>query len=264
MKQQSRHQTRRRLLKELPDFEDGQQALSRWFDSPMGAVVLKAEQELVTPYLSRMFGYHILQLGCSSRHSLISDSPVGHKIVFAPEESTDHPLPVANNEELPLPKDTIDVVVIHHALDFTRDSHKLLREAARVLRPGGYLLIVGFNPLSLWGMSKFVRIRAGAPWNGRFISNRRVADWLQLLELHVEKVDYGLHFLPSRWRKVLQGAPDSEQLGKRFRSPFGGAYLIIGAKQVLPVTPVLPRWRPLRPRTAVMPAAENVRVKKLH
>ena len=264
MKTPSRHQTRRRLLKEQVDFNDGQNALSQWFESPVGNAVLHAEKQLITPYLNRLFGYHILQLGCSSQHSLIADSPVGHKIIFAPEFNGLHKQPVADNECLPLAKDSIDVVVVHHALDFARDSHTLLREATRVLRPGGQLLVIGFNPLSLWGLKKVLKIKSEVPWSGRFISHHRVSDWLKLLELHVEKVDYSLHFLPSRWRKVLTSKPASEELDGRFKSPFGGAYLIIGTKQVLPITPILPKWRPLRPRATVMPAAENVRIKKLH
>ena len=133
--------------------------LSQWFESPVGNAVLQAEKQLITPYLNRLFGYHILQLGCSSRHSLIADSPVGHKVIFAPEPDRSHKLPVADNECLPLAKDSIDVVVVHHALDFTHDSHTLLREATRVLRPGGQLLIIGFNPLSLWGLKKVMKIK---------------------------------------------------------------------------------------------------------
>jgi SAM-dependent methyltransferase len=260
----SRHQIRRRLLREQVDFEDGQNVLIQWFESPLGRTVLEAEQALINPYLSRLFGYHILQIGCSSRHSLISDSPVGHKILFAPEYDKVSRLPVADNEQLPLAKESIDVVVIHHALDFTRDSHSLLREATRVLRPGGHLLIVGFNPFSLWGVKKLLKIKAEVPWAGRFISHRRVADWLKLLELQVEKVDYGLHFLPSRWRKAMNSSGGVDVLSERLTSPFGGAYLIVGTKQVLPLTPVMQKWRPLRPRATVMPAAENIRIKKLH
>jgi len=264
VKSPSRHQTRRRLLKEQADFADGQNVLTQWFESPAGKAVFRAEMAMVRPYLNRLFGYHILQMGCSSSHSLITESRVGHKIIFAPEYDRHSGLPVADNEQLPLESESIDVVVVHHALDFTGDSHSLLREATRVLRPGGQMLIIGFNPLSLWGLKKLLKIRAEVPWSGRFISHRRVADWLKLLELHVEKVDYGLHFLPSRWRKGLAEAGEDDNRVDGLRSPFGGAYLVISTKQVLPITPILPRWRTLRPRATVMPAAENVRAKKLH
>ena len=264
MKVLSRHQTRRRLLKKLPDFEDLPDICTQWFDSPLGAHVLQTERELVMRHLSRMFGYHILQMGCSANHSLIAESPVGQKIIFSPGMNSTDGLAVADNEELPLASDTMDVVLLHHALDFTADSHKLLREATRVLRPGGKLLIIGFNPIGLWGLGKLVRFRAGVPWNGRFISRRRVSDWLKLLELHVEQVDFCLHHLPSTWNKMLPTATKTEKLEKRVKNPFGGAYLILATKEVLPITPIIPRWRPIRPRTTALPAAENVRAKTLH
>lgn len=264
MKSPSKHQTRRRLLKELADPEPPQVVLGEWFDSALGAAVLEAERAMLAPLLSRLFGYHILQIGCSCSHSLINDSPVGHKILFSPVFDAANGLPVADNEELPLARDSVDVVLIHHALDFTRDSHQLLREATRVLRPGGHILVIGFNPLSPWGLSKALRFRPDIPWNGRFISSRRVADWLKLLELHVEKVEFGLHFLPSGWGRVLDSAPRAEQLGRKLRSPFGGVYVMLGVKRVLPITPLLPRWRPIRPPAGIIPATENVRIKKLH
>jgi SAM-dependent methyltransferase len=260
----SKHQTRRRLLRKLPDFEDLQEMCAQWFDTPLGAQALITEQKLVSRYLSRLFGYHILQMGCSPQHSLITDSPVGHKIIFSPNPAASGGMAVADNEELPLAGDSIDVVLIHHALDFSPDSHKLLREAARVLRPGGQLLILGFNPTSLWGISKLLRVRSQPPWNGRFISSKRVSDWLNLLELHVEQVDSCLHFMPSKWGKVLQSAAKTEELGSKFRNPFGGAYLIQATKQVLPLTPITPKWRPIRTRATALPAAENIRAKNLH
>jgi len=258
------HQIRQSLFEKQVRLTDGPDALSQWLDSPIGQEVLRAEKQLVAQHLSRMFGYHILQLGCSCKHSLIADSPVGHKIIFAPRYDAQSELPVADNEQLPLANDSIDVVVVHHALDFTRDSHTLLREATRVLRPGGQLLVIGFNPLSLWGLKKVLKVRSEVPWRGRFISQNRVSDWLKLLELRVAKVEYGLHFLPSSWSKAAVPHAEGKKHRSRLTNPFGGAYLVICTKQVLPVTPVLLKWRPLRPRAAALPAAENIRIKKLH
>jgi ubiquinone/menaquinone biosynthesis C-methylase UbiE len=51
--------------------------------------------------------------------------------------------------DLALPRDSFDVVIIHQVLHFLDDSGRAIREAVRVLRPGGRLLVVDFAPHDL-------------------------------------------------------------------------------------------------------------------
>jgi ubiquinone/menaquinone biosynthesis C-methylase UbiE/DNA-binding transcriptional ArsR family regulator len=51
--------------------------------------------------------------------------------------------------DLALPKDSFDAVVIHQVLHFLDDGARAIAEAARVLRPGGRLLVVDFAPHDL-------------------------------------------------------------------------------------------------------------------
>ena len=50
---------------------------------------------------------------------------------------------------LALQRDSFDVVIVHQVLHFLDDSARAIAEAARVLRPGGRLLVVDFAPHDL-------------------------------------------------------------------------------------------------------------------
>jgi len=51
--------------------------------------------------------------------------------------------------DLPLANDSFDAVIIHQVLHFLDDGARAVKEAARVLRPGGSLLVVDFAPHQL-------------------------------------------------------------------------------------------------------------------
>jgi len=245
---------------QLPVPQQLHQEMTQWLDSPLGQALLESESALLEPILARVFGYHFLQLGVSD-YSMLAASPVGHKLAFVPQYKAGQSDVAASNEALPLQSNSIDAVMIHHALDYTPDNHRLLREAARVLMPGGKLIIVGFNPISSWGIRKLCRWRHVAPWNGRYTSSSRVQDWLNLLEFTVDKVEHGGYLLPFTHNKLVEAAPRIESFGQKFSAPMGAVYVIVACKQVAPITPIMPRW-PTMPRPVlVRPAAESARTR---
>ncbi len=230
--------------------------MEKWLETPLGQALLETEQGLLEPVLARTFGYHILQLG-SSNHSMLKESPIGHKILFTPALSPETKAPVANNEALPLTSESVDAVLIHHALDFTPDSHRLLREAARVVMPGGKILIVGFNPLSTWGVRKFFHWHNQLPWSARFISSTRVTDWLKLLDFKIDKVSHGGFLLPVNHAKVVSSAERLNIVGNFTIPQMGAVYFIVACKQVMPVTPIMPRWPRIPRPVIVRPVGET-------
>ena len=235
-------------------------SIEEWYQSPLGEKTFSAEKLSVNEIISRLFGYHILQIGLENQN-LIDESPAGHKIIFSSAWYPGVRKAVTDCERLPLASDSIDAIVLYHALDFTDDSHELLREVTRVLRPGGQMLIIGFNPVSIWGMWRLFKRKKSLPWKGRFLSIRRLSDWLRLLNLHIDSINTCVHFLPFNINRVLNYAEIMENFGRRLKSPFGGSYSIRCVKQVVPITPIVTRRRSIRSAASAFPVTENVRIK---
>jgi ubiquinone/menaquinone biosynthesis C-methylase UbiE/DNA-binding transcriptional ArsR family regulator len=81
--------------------------------------------------------------------------------------------------DLALPRDSFDVVIIHQVLHFLDDSARAIAEAARVLRPGGRLLVVDFAPHDL----EFLREEHAHRRLG--FAAETVTQWLQAAGLDV-------------------------------------------------------------------------------
>ena len=232
-------------------------AMSDWYNTPLGESLLKSEQALLEEYLPRRFGYHLLQIGCANM-SMFNNSPVGHKFSITHDiESREHGM-VAKGEAIPLANESVDIVVLHHALDFSSFQHQLLREASRVLIAGGSVVIIGFNPISIWGIRSRFPGPKKHPWQGKLLSTIRVSDWLKLLDFQIEQVRYGAYALPINSPGVIRYSGLLDKFASRLNWPTGGAYMITAKKQALPLTPIQTSWRDLASAHVGMPIAENI------
>ncbi len=83
---------------------------------------------------------------------------------------------------LPLPRDVFDVVTIHQVLHYLDEPERALGEAARVLRPGGRMLIVDFAPHEL----EFLREEHAHRRLG--FAEEQVQQWIEARGLELERV----------------------------------------------------------------------------
>ncbi len=219
--------------------------LADWFDSPLGKLILASEQELIDRQLPDLFGYHLLQLSVSNRLQLSETSRISHRFAMHPQRGHEAKLSAQTDfNHLPLPSSSIDLVLLHHVLDYSQSPHHVLREAAATLISQGHLVIVGFNPWSLLGIWRWlVRWFSRAPqWRHQSLRLGRVLDWLELLDFEPIHVCQGFYCPPFQHQNAIKYLHWMDRWGKRLGLPCGGSYLIVARKDTAAFTPMKPQW----------------------
>lgn len=238
--------------------------MTEWLQTPLGKNLLGVEFSLLENMINRRFGYHLLQLCCGDI-AVYEDSPIGHKFCITPSTKVKNASLVAQAEAIPLATESVDMVVLHHAMDYSGDPHQLLREVDRVLIAGGHLLITGFNPFSTWGARhKLGKKNGKSPWQSNLLSSRRLSDWLKLLDFKVEQVHYGLYSLPVNNSRMIRYSSFMGKLAQRLNWPTGGIYVISAKKQALPMTPIREPWKAIPNKAKGLALGDNVRVAPTH
>ena len=200
--------------------------MAPWLKAPAGRYLLAWEQRQLDRVVADIFGYHAVQVGWpmvqalrASRIShrwMLNDGQIDADLLFTPAlledadtglRGGDGALPVSvltDYDALPFPSNSLDLVVLPHTLEMTADAHHTLREVERVLMPEGRVVIVGFNPTSLWGLCHQLdtigrRVGMTSPVmseTGEFIGPRRLRDWLRLLGFEIESGQFGCYRPP--------------------------------------------------------------------
>lgn len=246
-------------------------SLRDWFETPPGQYLLEWERAQFDGALADIFGYHALQLGLpelpllqSNRmpHRWVASAPCGHGTELNLDPS--RVMLATDYAALPFPANSLDLVVMPHALELGVDPHAALREVERVLVPEGRVVISGLNPASLWGLRQrrahlYRRLGLGKlflPQGGEFIGYWRLRDWLRLLSFEVETGRFGC-YRPSvdseQWLRRLEWM---DRAGERWWPIFGAVYFVVAVKRVHGMRLLGPPWKTAPARqTSTVPIA---------
>jgi SAM-dependent methyltransferase len=211
-----------------------------WFAAPLGQYLLEKERAYLDDVTPDIFGFHALQLGMPEV-DLLRESRIAHRVRIG---TSDHPDAYAKSHELPIATQSIDLVVLPHVLEFAAEPHEVLREVDRVMMPEGRLVIVGFNPWSLWGLRSSIGFsRHQYPWNGRFVSLLRVKDWLALLGFDVNAGRLVGYAPPIDSDKLRRRFGFMEPAGDRWWAVGGAVYMLQAVKRVRGMRLLTPAWQ---------------------
>jgi SAM-dependent methyltransferase len=230
--------------------------IEAWYMSETGQYLLGEIEAKLSPLLTTTFGYYSLQVGCAGLAGrLQKNCRVKHQFTLGEPDLAAQVR--ANPSMLPIASDSVDLVVLMHHLSNSSEPHAILREAFRVLIPEGKLIIIDFNPISLWGLRHFFQSwLEHVPFKGHFFTAKRVDDWMRLLGFDQNRL-YRVGYLPP-----LQKPSVTRHLGwlekgmRNWFTRFGAINLMVYSKSISPLTPVRHRWvtRKLLPAKIARPS----------
>lgn len=219
-----------------------------WDDLPQGRWVSQEFQAFVTRECPKMFGYHLLKVGTLSATLDCQTSPIRYHTALSPK--AEHADIIGHAENIPIRAACIDLCILAHTLDFSADPHQILREVDRVLTADGWVILCGFNSMSLVGLRRLIPSqRQALPWSANMFFPERVCDWLQLLGFEILSQDFcgfsylGKNSTVSLWR---------EDFCYKYLRHFASIYMVSARKRRIPLTPSRSNWR-LKPRPLTEP-----------
>ncbi len=183
-----------------------------WRRAPLGAITEAAEQRLVFRLAGPLAGLRLLDVGCGDGAYAIAAAQLGarvHGIDTSPqmieaarrravEQGAQIDLRVADAAALPFEDGSFDVVLAVTVLCFVPDTEAALGEIARVLAPGGRLVLGELGRWNLWAAWRRIRGWIGSrTWrHARFRSARQLCALLRKAGFAVEEVRGAIYYPP--------------------------------------------------------------------
>jgi SAM-dependent methyltransferase len=218
------------------------ESYARWRSGRLGQITDALEQQLLFELLGSVADKTLLDVGCGDgalaselarRGAIVTGLDVDPAMIAAARrrteiEATQLRLIEGQAERLPFDDATFDCVLAVTVLCFIRDAGRAIAEMARVLKPGGRLVIGELGRWSLWAAHRRIRGWFGHPtWRAAMF--RTAAEFRELASaagLNVVETRGAVHYPPCGAAAQLL-APVDLWLGRR--TTFGAAFIAVSA-----------------------------------
>ncbi len=126
-------------------------ALNEWFQTSLGLSVADEFTKQLHPVLDYLKGDTLLQLGHCAHNSWLDELQFNKKWIASPFYAKRDNILVSSLNHIPLPRNSLDCVVVPLTMEPFNNSLNLIDEIDRILKPMGYVVFLCLNPWSLWG-----------------------------------------------------------------------------------------------------------------
>ncbi|HVH74845.1 MAG TPA: class I SAM-dependent methyltransferase [Stellaceae bacterium] len=214
-----------------------------WRAADIGVLTERLERALIVELAGPVAGKSVLDIGCGDGELALDLAARGARAVAGIDASERMiaaararpgaarvAFEVAAAEALPFPAASFDLAVAITILCFVEDAAPVFAEIARVLRPGGRLVIGELGKWSSWAAARRIRAWAGSRlWaRARFRTRRELAGLAEAAGLSVETVR-GAVFFPRLAPLARLLAPLDPTLGRA--TTFGAAFIALAAEK---------------------------------
>jgi SAM-dependent methyltransferase len=243
-----------RNLKRLERFDS-------WLQKSPGKELAELEAGAILELVPARYYPVAVQLGASSTRLLEQINGGRRLTVIGPGERTGIGQVASDFVALPFGQRSIDLALLPHTLDLVDDPHALLRELTQAMVPDGHVVVIGFQPFSLWGLRKWIRIPGEkAPWSGHFFSTARIQDWLSLMGFRVRAGRMLMYRPPVSRPQLFERLRFMEKAGDRWWPMLGAVYMIHAQLETLRMVPTAPaRQRSRFSPRLVQPTSQKAR-----
>ena len=222
--------------------------VAEFYASARGAVTARIVRERVARIWPSARGEAVLGLGYSMPYLRLWTDEAARCVALTPAQMGAARWPshvanlscVAEEDALPFADLSFDRILLVHGLEIAENARRLLREAWRVLKDDGRLLIVTPNRSGIWAYFDGTPFGHGQPYSSGQLGRLLAAGLFR-----VEQRDACLWMPPSNVRLLLRSAPLWERAGRKMMPGLAGVTLTEAVKDVYAAMPLraVPRRR---------------------
>jgi SAM-dependent methyltransferase len=217
----------------IPGMSHEVHGLGNFYATPAGLVTARLLRDRLRALWPALPGQSVLGLGYASPFLRIWRADAARCVAMLTPHlpacrwprSASSSTAMGEEDALPFPDLLFDRILLVHGLETADNARRLLREAWRVLKDDGRLIVVAPNRLGLWAHLETTPFGHGQPY-----SPAQLERLLQRQMFAVERRDAALFVPPFRNRVLLRGAGAWERAGARLCPRFAGVTLMEAVK----------------------------------
>jgi SAM-dependent methyltransferase len=225
---------------------------AEFYGTALGGLTAKLLRGILLELWPDCAGQSVLGLGYAGPYLRLWREQATRCIAASPHHIGAAPWPAgraslactAEEDTLPFPDMSFDRILLVHGLEQAENARRCLREAWRLLKDDGRMIVIVPNRRGLWAYAEGTPFGHGQPY-----SPGQLARLLKGLFFQVEKQQAALFAPPLHWRLNLRAFEVWERAGSAIAPQLAGLTIAEATKDVHAIMPV--KRRPVLRRVLV-------------